>query len=317
MRRTAQDIVQIGQKLIEVKQRLGYGRFLDWLDGEFDWSWDTAKRFMRVAEVFGQNQQFADFNVAPSALYELAAPSTPEAARTEAIARAEAGESITYSTAKEIKKKYAFPTAKPRSKTKTEMKEVPAVSPTVPTPLPSPVPSSRSEIIAIRPAIQSSTAEIAGAEATASVTAPQTSQPASPESPGIWWQLGGRHFLFCGQPNADEFMARIPNNLKLLLAFPPASIWRSRILAEANLILTDYLPIFQNSELLDAVLETLILSSSSTNDVVVCCFVPSPDILSVISRFERQGLLVEPNSRRCSAIVADWNRAGLKVERVS
>jgi hypothetical protein len=101
MRRTAQDIVEIGQKLIEVKDRLGHGRFDAWLYVEFEWSLQTAKRFMNVAQQF-QNQQFVDFDMAPSALYLLAAPSAPESAREEALLRAEKGEQITHRVAQEI-----------------------------------------------------------------------------------------------------------------------------------------------------------------------------------------------------------------------
>jgi len=100
MKRAASDIIDIGQKLIEVKARLGHGEFTPWLNTEFDWSWDTAKRFMRVAEVF-QNQQIADYQIAPSALYLLAAPSTPEDVRTDIIARAEQGETITHSATRD------------------------------------------------------------------------------------------------------------------------------------------------------------------------------------------------------------------------
>ncbi|WP_407884041.1 DUF3102 domain-containing protein, partial [Scytonema sp. NUACC26] len=38
MRRTAQDIINIGQKLLEVKEQLGHGHFETWLKSEFDWS---------------------------------------------------------------------------------------------------------------------------------------------------------------------------------------------------------------------------------------------------------------------------------------
>ena len=56
---------------------------------------------MAVALRF-QNQKFSDFDVAPSALYMLAAPSTPESARDEVLQRAESGERITFSTAQEV-----------------------------------------------------------------------------------------------------------------------------------------------------------------------------------------------------------------------
>ena len=100
MRRAAQDIIDIGQKLIEVKARLPHGEFGGWLVAEFEWSQDTANNFMRVATRFGDNPIISEF--APSALYLLAAPSTPEPARHEAIERATAGEPITFSAAREI-----------------------------------------------------------------------------------------------------------------------------------------------------------------------------------------------------------------------
>lgn len=95
--RTAQDIIEIGEKLIEVKERLGHGHFGAWLEGEFSWSWDTANNFMRVADKFRNFQNLENF--APSALYLLA---RNDEAREEAIARAEAGEAITHTRAKEI-----------------------------------------------------------------------------------------------------------------------------------------------------------------------------------------------------------------------
>jgi hypothetical protein len=42
MRRSAQDIVEIGQKLIEVKARLGHGLFQAWPCTEFEWSESAA-----------------------------------------------------------------------------------------------------------------------------------------------------------------------------------------------------------------------------------------------------------------------------------
>ena len=104
VRRSAQDIIDIGAKLIDVKARLGHGNFGPWLEAEFGWGQDTAGRFMNVSQRFGQIPQFAEF--APSALYLLAAPSTPEPARLEAIERASNGESITYTTAKAIDNEY-------------------------------------------------------------------------------------------------------------------------------------------------------------------------------------------------------------------
>ncbi|MDW4677752.1 DUF3102 domain-containing protein, partial [Escherichia coli] len=76
MRRSAQDIVNIGQKLIEVKEKLEHGHFRKWLKAEFKWSVSAATRYMQVGEQF-KYTNLIHLSIAASALYELAAPSTP------------------------------------------------------------------------------------------------------------------------------------------------------------------------------------------------------------------------------------------------
>ncbi len=105
LRRTAQDIIDIGQKLVEVKQELGHGHFLAWLRTEFDWSESAARKFMQVSRQF-KTVKFTDLNIATSALYLLSADSTSEAARSEALQRARAGEVITRALAKAITQQY-------------------------------------------------------------------------------------------------------------------------------------------------------------------------------------------------------------------
>jgi len=102
VRRSAQDIIDIGSKLIDVKARLGHGNFGGWLESEFGWSVPSAARFMQVAAKFGDIQIYQIDKFGASALYLLSAPSTPEPARIEAIERAQAGETITHATAQQI-----------------------------------------------------------------------------------------------------------------------------------------------------------------------------------------------------------------------
>lgn len=97
--RTSQTIWENGRDLLEVKERLEHGQFQKWVEGNFPWSLPTAERMIQVAERF-ENRQIDDFS--KSVLYLLAAPSTPESARQEAIEKAEAGESITHKQAKEL-----------------------------------------------------------------------------------------------------------------------------------------------------------------------------------------------------------------------
>lgn len=101
VRRAATDVIEIGQKLIEVKARLGHGQFGPWLEAEFAWRERTAQSFMAVAERF-KTANIADLNFAPTALYMLAQSSVPDEARATAIQRAETGERITIAAAQTI-----------------------------------------------------------------------------------------------------------------------------------------------------------------------------------------------------------------------
>lgn len=101
MRRNSQDIIDIGQKLIEVKQHLGHGSFRNWLKFEFNWSVSAATKFMQVAEQF-KCVNFTHLNITASTLYLIAAPSTPKEVREEVLQRASNGENISYTKAKAI-----------------------------------------------------------------------------------------------------------------------------------------------------------------------------------------------------------------------
>lgn len=102
MKRAAEDIIQIGGYLSEVKEKLGHGQWEAWLRTEFDWSLSAAVKFIQVHARF-KSVNFTDFRIAPSALYLLSAPSTPESVRNEAIARAELGQPVTHAVAKDLK----------------------------------------------------------------------------------------------------------------------------------------------------------------------------------------------------------------------
>ena len=103
VQKTIEDIIVVGQELLAVKESVGHGHFGAWLRAEFGWTERTAQNFMSVAERFGANPKLiSDLTIQPTAAYLLAAPSAPDEARQQAIERAEAGEEITTSVAKEI-----------------------------------------------------------------------------------------------------------------------------------------------------------------------------------------------------------------------
>jgi protein gp37 len=103
--RTAQNIVLIGEKLQAVKEQLQHGQWEVWLRTEFAWSDQSARRMMQVAERFKSNN-LLDLRVDVSALYILAAPSTPPAAAEEAMSLAQQGEAISPTRAKALVNKH-------------------------------------------------------------------------------------------------------------------------------------------------------------------------------------------------------------------
>ena len=73
---TARHIICVGEKLTDVKSKLGHGNFRKWLKSEFGWNIPTAWRFMRVYDRF-KSFNLNHLNIATSALYLLAEPVTP------------------------------------------------------------------------------------------------------------------------------------------------------------------------------------------------------------------------------------------------
>jgi hypothetical protein len=106
LRNVTQAIWEIGQKLVDVRNCLNYGQFNSWLKTEFQWSRSTAYNYINVFETFGSCSNFGQLDIAASALYLLAAPSTPEEARKEALESARIGETVTYLKAKAIIRQY-------------------------------------------------------------------------------------------------------------------------------------------------------------------------------------------------------------------
>lgn len=98
------DMIEAGRKCKEVRDALRHnksGGFMGWVDRE-GLGRQTVYNIISMHDAFGNYPKFGQLDIAKTAAYLLAAPSTPEPARLEAIERAEAGETITVPTAKAI-----------------------------------------------------------------------------------------------------------------------------------------------------------------------------------------------------------------------
>lgn len=67
---TAQNIIEIGKRLIKVKENLQHGEFSEWLKERVDISHRTANNFMKVATTFSNSQSIA--NLGSTKLFLLA-----------------------------------------------------------------------------------------------------------------------------------------------------------------------------------------------------------------------------------------------------
>ncbi|HEU4327838.1 MAG TPA: hypothetical protein VFS21_32170 [Roseiflexaceae bacterium] len=113
-RQIAQRTMDIGRELAQVRADLRADAeehggddeltFTQWLESEFDWSRRKAYYLISVYERFHARANFAQVanQLGATALYMLAAPSTPDSAIDEALQRAEAGEEISRQVVKEI-----------------------------------------------------------------------------------------------------------------------------------------------------------------------------------------------------------------------
>ena len=104
LRRSAEDIIEIGRDLMDVQGKIGHGNFLPWIEAEFGMSQSAAYKFMNVARAYG-DKVVTVTSLAPSALYELAAPKTPLEVREEIEAMIAAGEVVTKATVIELRAK--------------------------------------------------------------------------------------------------------------------------------------------------------------------------------------------------------------------
>lgn len=92
--------IETGNDLLEAKTMLKHGEFGPWLKSNFGWSAKTAQNYMNAAKLAEKNEKVSLLK--PTAVITLAAPSTPEAVKTEVLADLDAGN---VATLKEIRAK--------------------------------------------------------------------------------------------------------------------------------------------------------------------------------------------------------------------
>ncbi len=101
MIRRAKDIFEIGKILLDVKERLGHGNWMAWLDQEFGMSKSTAENIMRATREFHWQKNKVE-NISVAALYELSRRSAKKETVDEILRRSECGERIELSDVRRV-----------------------------------------------------------------------------------------------------------------------------------------------------------------------------------------------------------------------
>ena len=280
LRRSAQDVCEIGQRLADVRERLKYGQFLAWLKMEFGWSQRTAYNFINVYEVFGDRfEAFAKIDIATSVLYQLAAPSVPEELRTQVLKSAVSGEKITQKSFKSAIQKYTQHGTEDSQKSSGR-----------------PSSSAKPEVITLIP----QSIEVVGASV-------DKTTPAISVTPG-WYCLDTKHFLFCGDTASSVFVEAAPQ-AKLAVAVTTQDWAHDWLVDQVGSVV-----ILNEEELTPQTLEQLLNLLSSPGEIVLFPWLPLPEMIAIAHSLGRRVWAGDNSPERCQLAIA---ASGLNPERIS
>ncbi|MHC5762543.1 DUF3102 domain-containing protein [Nostoc sp.] len=281
LRRSAQDIWEIGQKLTDVRSRLKHGQFETWLKAEFGWSRRTAYNFINVYEALAEPANLAQIDIATSALYLLAAPSTPKNVREEILQRAHKGETLTHKSIRQV----------------IESEKSQSISALALPKLSQPL-ISKSEIVTIIPN-QVVKAETPALEVTVTKSSRVSPIVVNPdEIQSSWFLLEKQHFLFCGDTASLQFIERIPFTA-LAIAITSTDWDHDWLVERAKTVI-----IFPESDLKEQLIEQLIKMFSASGDIVIFPWLPSRDMIEIAHQLDRRVFAGDPSVERCRQAIA-------------
>ncbi|NJO42416.1 MAG: DUF3102 domain-containing protein [Cyanobacteria bacterium CRU_2_1] len=291
LQRSAQDIWEIGQRLADVRATLRHGQFDAWLKAEFGWSRRTAYNFINVYETFQERANLAQIDIATSALYLLAAPSTPSDVRETSLREAREGKKITHKDLRdriEQGQQVPFPTGI-NNPTKTKP-EIVALIPHTNT-------QTDTQSVIASPVID----VVAQAVAATPVNPIKTLQPG-------WYLLDNQHRVFCGDTASPNFYEWIPEASFALAA--TTDDWDHDWLVEAARSVT----ILPEVDLQGAMIEQLISLFSNREDTIIFPWLPHPEMLAIAHRLGRKVVAGDLIPERCQQAI---QATGLSATRIA
>ena len=290
IKQTVEGIIETGERLSKVKQRLKHGEFMAWVENEIKCHYSTALHFMRVWQTFGeQKEQISNVGINVSVLYLLSAPSTPEELRTEIVKMAKAGNPVSFAEAKRLKKEYSERKSEENSVKYTQK-------------------STDNLITTIDVSVDSSSHQL------------KTSEPSSTKKQEIigiisreqpqtkFWNLG-KHLLYYGSIQDPEFRTQLPTTVALNLGFPDSQSWDREALfpisAKSTLV---FHSVFQDLDLvtLRNIIQRSIELCTESGEEIVFSSLPYPEMLILADNLKCRCFIAESNLKRCQDILYIW-----------
>ena len=282
LKRSAQDIWEIGQKLSEVRSQLAYGHFDKWLKVEFGWSRRTAYNFIKVYEAFPERATIAQVLIAASALYQLSSPSTAKEVREEFIKKAKDGEKVTREDIRQALKQEQSSSINAVATKQEENVD------------------SKQQIISIIPKATSVIKPLAKEKQTEESVENSTnifSLESELWSKG-WYSLGKQHFLFYGDTASPQFYEVIP---QVTLAIAITSIdWDHDWLIDK----VENLLVLEESFLKKESISTLISLFSNPGDTVLFPWLSNEKMIDSAHKLGRIIVAGDSVLKRCQKAIA-------------
>ncbi|MEM8718487.1 MAG: DUF3102 domain-containing protein [Cyanobacteria bacterium P01_G01_bin.39] len=272
LRKAAQDIWEIGRMLSEVHSKLHRGQFDKWIKTEFDWSRRTAYKFISVYKRFDNSVNLEEINIATSALYLLAAESTPEEVRSEFIQKAQSGEKVTHQQVLKVVKKARnssenLPTTP--SISKDESSQILASTP---------IETAIEKPLSVPPFDRSST------------------QSHTIIDRG-WYQLESQHHIFYGDTALPEFTNKIPY-AALAIAITTDDWAHDWLIEKAKTVV-----VFPESEYDHQKLTGLLVMFSAAEDKIIFPWLPNEEIIGITHQLGRKVYAGDMNAQKCQAAI--------------
>ncbi|MEO1296507.1 MAG: site-specific DNA-methyltransferase, partial [Cyanobacteria bacterium J06636_16] len=257
-------------------------QFVAWLEAEFEWTPRTAYNFINVFETFRDFEKFSKIDAAASALYLLAAPSTPQEVRDEFLQRALSGEKITHKNVQKTIKVVKQADISVRDQNK-----------------PPPPVKAKPEIVRL----MTKNGLTEGSQALKQL--PSSRSVSVYIQPG-WYLIEDKHHLFCGDTASSLFVECIPQ-AALALAITSDDWDHDWLIDQANNIL-----ILEESVVDQKILEQLLSMLSVPGETVVFPYLPMKELLTVGHKLKRKLYLGDSDPQRCTQVL---QHSGLRVQR--